>query len=48
MFFYDDIPGVPLLTNIFKAEMIKCGHEVSNNLCPHFKLSRAELFNVTK
>ncbi|KAI0086009.1 nitrite reductase [Irpex rosettiformis] len=39
---------VPLLTSIFKAEMVKSGHEVNNNLCPHFAMSRAELFNVTK
>ncbi|KIP04506.1 hypothetical protein PHLGIDRAFT_31334 [Phlebiopsis gigantea 11061_1 CR5-6] len=39
---------IPLVTNIFKAEMKKSGHEVSTNLCPHFAMSRAELFNVVK
>ncbi|PSR79445.1 hypothetical protein PHLCEN_2v7032, partial [Hermanssonia centrifuga] len=39
---------LPLVTNIFKAEMKKAGHELSNNLCPHFAMSRAELFNVIK
>ncbi|KAI0338846.1 nitrite reductase [Trametopsis cervina] len=39
---------MPLVTSIFKAEMIKSGHEVNNNLCPHLAMSRAELFNVVK
>lgn len=28
--------------------MKKAGHELSNNLCPHITMSRAELFNVVK
>lgn len=40
--------GVPLVTNLFKAEMKKSGHEVNNNICPHFAMSRAELFNVVR
>lgn len=31
-----------------QAEMRISGHELSNNLCPHFAMSRAELFNVVK
>ncbi|KAJ3475533.1 hypothetical protein NLI96_g11777 [Meripilus lineatus] len=38
--------GMPLVTSIFKAEMQKAGHQMSNNLCPHFAMSRADLFNV--
>lgn len=38
------------LTRIFwrQAEMKKAGNAVSNNLCPHFALSRADLFNIVK
>ncbi|EJF58500.1 nitrite reductase [Dichomitus squalens LYAD-421 SS1] len=39
---------VPLMTNIVKAEMKKAGIAVSNNLCPHFAMSRVDLFNVVK
>ncbi|KAI0695733.1 nitrite reductase [Cytidiella melzeri] len=39
---------LPLVTNIFKSERIKSGYEVNNHLCPHFTMSRAELFNVVK
>ncbi|THH20470.1 hypothetical protein EUX98_g8578 [Antrodiella citrinella] len=39
---------VPILTSIFKAEMKKSGAEVSNHLCPHFAMSRADMFNVIK
>ncbi|KAL6305724.1 nitrite reductase [Sparassis latifolia] len=39
---------MPFLTNLFKAEMVKAGNAVSNNLCPHFAMSRADLFNVVK
>ncbi|KIJ61882.1 hypothetical protein HYDPIDRAFT_176844 [Hydnomerulius pinastri MD-312] len=39
---------MPLVTNIFKAEMKKAGHAVSNNLCPHFAMTRQELFTVIK
>jgi nitrite reductase (NAD(P)H) len=28
--------------------MKKSGHEVKNHLCPHFSMSRAELFSVIK
>ncbi|KAH9855728.1 nitrite reductase [Lenzites betulinus] len=39
---------VPLLTNIVKTELKKAGVVVNNNLCPHFAMSRADLFNVVK
>ncbi|CAE7060545.1 unnamed protein product, partial [Rhizoctonia solani] len=39
---------IPLVTNIFKAEMKKAGKETNNNLCVHFPLSRVDLFNVIK
>ncbi|KAG8783500.1 hypothetical protein FRC12_019663 [Ceratobasidium sp. 428] len=39
---------IPLVTNIFKAEMKKAGKETNNNLCAHFPMSRADLFNVIK
>ncbi|KAF9219484.1 nitrite reductase [Gyrodon lividus] len=37
---------MPLVTNIFKTEMKKAGHAVSNNLCVHFAMTRQELFTV--
>ncbi|KDR71728.1 hypothetical protein GALMADRAFT_253448 [Galerina marginata CBS 339.88] len=39
---------MPLVTNIFKAEMKKAGHTLSNNICPHFAMARVDLFNVIK
>ena len=36
------------MTNIYKAEMAKAGLSVSNNLCSHFAMSRADLFAVVK
>ncbi|KAG2363511.1 hypothetical protein BDR07DRAFT_1483621 [Suillus spraguei] len=39
---------VPFATNIFKAEMKKAGHALSNHLCPHFAMGRQELFSVVK
>ncbi|KAI6107610.1 hypothetical protein EDD17DRAFT_629483 [Pisolithus thermaeus] len=39
---------MPLVTNIFKAEMKKAGHSMSNNLCTHFAMSRQELFTVIR
>ncbi|KAF8327136.1 nitrite reductase [Cantharellus anzutake] len=39
---------IPLVTNIFKAELKKAGVETNNNVCQHFNMSRAELFNVIK
>ncbi|GAA5967842.1 hypothetical protein JCM11641_005783 [Rhodosporidiobolus odoratus] len=39
---------VPLITGIFKSEMKKAGNTVSNNICSHFKMSRADLFQVVK
>ncbi|GAA5999895.1 hypothetical protein JCM10207_005960 [Rhodosporidiobolus poonsookiae] len=39
---------VPLVTGIFKSAMKKAGVAVNNNLCFHFKMSRADLFQVVK
>ncbi|KAF8189889.1 nitrite reductase [Mycena galopus ATCC 62051] len=39
---------MPLVTAIFNAEMRKAGHKISNNLCPHFAISRADLFAVVR
>ncbi|GFZ50204.1 Nitrite reductase [NAD(P)H] [Saitozyma sp. JCM 24511] len=39
---------VPLVTAIFKSEMKKAGHTLVNHLCPHFKMSRMDLFQVVK
>ncbi|KAG2031435.1 hypothetical protein BDR03DRAFT_986432 [Suillus americanus] len=39
---------MPLAANIFKADMKKTGHAVSNHLCPHFGMARQELFSVVK
>ncbi|KAJ6631137.1 NADPH nitrite reductase [Mycena sp. CBHHK59/15] len=39
---------MPLVTSIFNAEMKKAGHELSNHLCPHFAMSRADLFTVVR
>lgn len=39
---------MPLVTNIFKAEMKKSGQAISNNLCSHFAMTRQELFTVIK
>ncbi|BFZ56074.1 hypothetical protein PYCC9005_003116 [Savitreella phatthalungensis] len=38
----------PLMKGIFNAEMKKLGKEVSNNVCPHFDYSRADLFNIVR
>lgn len=39
---------LPLVTDIFKAELKKAGKTVNNHLCEHFPLSRTELFAVVK
>ncbi|KAJ8607086.1 hypothetical protein MRB53_040522 [Persea americana] len=39
---------IPLMDNIFKAEMKALGNEVSNNICPHFQYSRADLFSIVR
>lgn len=39
---------MPLLTKIFNSELRKAGHQLNNNLCPHFAMSRADLFSVVK
>ena len=35
-----------LVTSILNKTMKEMGQEVSNNLCPHFKHSRGDLFNI--
>ncbi|KAI4129400.1 MAG: hypothetical protein LQ347_003781 [Umbilicaria vellea] len=37
---------MPLVQTIFNKEMKALGAEVLNHLCPHFKYSRADLFNI--
>ena len=37
---------MPLIQSIFNAQMKAQGSEVLNHLCPHFKYSRADLFNI--
>jgi len=37
---------MPLVQSIFNTEMKAQGSEVLNHLCPHFKYSRADIFNV--
>ncbi|KAI5857959.1 nitrite reductase [Tricharina praecox] len=37
---------MPLVQQIFNAEMKAMGAEVKNYLCPHFEYSRADLFNI--
>ncbi len=39
---------MPLATSIFNAAMKAEGAEISNNLCPHFKFSRQEMFTMIK
>jgi len=36
------------ITSIFNVEMKKAGHAVNNNLCPHFAMSRSDLFHIIK
>jgi nitrite reductase (NADH) large subunit len=39
---------LPLVTDLFKAEMKKVGVKVNNHLCEHFPYSRQELFEIAK
>ncbi|KAF7300645.1 NAD(P)H nitrite reductase [Mycena chlorophos] len=39
---------MPLVTSIFNSEMRKAGHKVDQSLCPHFSMSRADLFAVVR
>ncbi|KAF8641373.1 hypothetical protein AX16_009994 [Volvariella volvacea WC 439] len=39
---------MPLVTSIFNAEMKKAGCTLNNNLCPHFAMTRTDLFSVIK
>ena len=37
---------MPLVQSIFNQQMKAMGTEILNHLCPHFPLSRADLFNI--
>ena len=39
---------LPLVTDLFKAEIKAAGKKVNNNLCEHFPLTRQELFEIVK
>ena len=39
---------MPLVTDIFKAEMKRSGQKVNNSLCEHFAFTRLELFEIVK
>ncbi|WP_366917981.1 nitrite reductase large subunit NirB, partial [uncultured Gimesia sp.] len=39
---------MPLVTDLFKAEMKAAGITVNNHLCEHFEFSRTELFDIIK
>lgn len=39
---------MPLVTDLFKAEMEAAGITVNNHLCEHFEYSRTELFDIIK
>ena len=39
---------LPLVTDLFNAEMKRSGKEVVNHLCEHFQYSRSELFAIVK
>jgi NAD(P)H-dependent nitrite reductase large subunit/NAD(P)H-dependent nitrite reductase small subunit len=39
---------IPLVSDIFKAEMVKSGVELNDHLCEHFPFSRKELFDIVK
>jgi nitrite reductase (NADH) large subunit len=39
---------VPLVTDLFQAELQKSGKKVSNALCEHFAYTRQELFQIVK
>ncbi len=39
---------MPLVTDVFKAQLEKSGVAVNNNLCEHFSYSRQELFSIIK
>lgn len=39
---------MPLVTDLFKAEIKAAGKKVNNNLCEHFACTRQELFEIVK
>jgi nitrite reductase (NAD(P)H) len=42
------LTDVHKVTKIFNSELKKAGHLLSNNLCPHFAMSRTDLFSIIK
>lgn len=43
---YESRDRMPFMQTIFNAEMRATGSEVLNHLCPHFKYSQADIFNI--
>lgn len=39
---------IPLVTEIFQAEMKSLGHKITQNMCPHFEYTRVEVFQLVK
>ena len=39
---------MPLVTDLFEAEMKAAGREFRNHLCEHFQYSRTELYAILK
>ncbi|MSQ96734.1 MAG: nitrite reductase small subunit NirD [Gemmataceae bacterium] len=39
---------LPLVTDLFKAQIKAAGKKVNNNLCEHFPVTRQELFEIVK
>src|SRR6185437_518250 len=39
---------IPLVADLLKSELKKCGKAVSNHLCEHFDYSRQDLFEIVK
>ncbi|GJJ15033.1 hypothetical protein Clacol_009307 [Clathrus columnatus] len=39
---------IPLLTTILKAEIKKAGKVINNNICIHFQMSRADLYQAVR
>ncbi|CAG8451834.1 10391_t:CDS:2 [Dentiscutata heterogama] len=39
---------IPIVTEIFQVEMKSLGHKITQNMCPHFEYTRAEVFQLVK
>ncbi|CAG8484565.1 9094_t:CDS:2 [Cetraspora pellucida] len=39
---------IPLVTEIFQAEMKSMGQKITENMCPHFEYTRVEVFQLVK